>query len=323
MSAPRKTLILGALLLATSAANAADGCKLLVFAELPVTMAGLQPMVAAKINGVEAQFLLDSGAFYSMLNPSAVTQFKLPTRLVPTGYRLEGVGGSMIPHIATVATFSLAEFPLHNSMFLVGTSDLGGGVVGLFGENLMRVGDVEFDFANHVLRLIKAENCKGSLAYWAKPGEPFGVVDLNTPSPANPIPSGFAYVNGVKVRVVFDTGAYTSILSLAAAKEAGISPNSPDVKPAGSVYGISHDTVHVWSAPVASFKVGGEEIQHTRVLIGDTQVPDTDMLIGADFFHSHRVFLANGQKKIYFTYNGGPVFDLEGQHPAPPPPAAK
>ena len=34
------------------------------------------------------------------------------------------------------------------------------------------------------------------------------------------------------------------------------------------------------------------------------------MLIGADFFLSHRVFIANSQDKIYFTYNGGPVFDL-------------
>ena len=34
------------------------------------------------------------------------------------------------------------------------------------------------------------------------------------------------------------------------------------------------------------------------------------MLIGADFFLSHRVYVANSQRKLYFTYNGGPVFNL-------------
>jgi len=34
------------------------------------------------------------------------------------------------------------------------------------------------------------------------------------------------------------------------------------------------------------------------------------MLIGADFFLSHRVYVASSQNRLYFTYNGGPVFDL-------------
>ena len=32
------------------------------------------------------------------------------------------------------------------------------------------------------------------------------------------------------------------------------------------------------------------------------------MLLGADFLRSHRVLVAHSQRKIYFTYAGGPVF---------------
>src|SRR5262249_18166067 len=77
-----------------------------------------------------------------------------------------------------------------------------------------------------------------------------------------------------------------------------------------------------------SFKIGDEEIQHTKLRFGDLTLPDTDMLIGADFFLSHRVFVATSQRKLYFTYNGGPVFNLatgpSGRpgRPAPEPPAA-
>ncbi len=34
------------------------------------------------------------------------------------------------------------------------------------------------------------------------------------------------------------------------------------------------------------------------------------MLIGADFFLSHRIYVASSQHKLFFTYNGGPVFNL-------------
>jgi tetratricopeptide (TPR) repeat protein len=39
------------------------------------------------------------------------------------------------------------------------------------------------------------------------------------------------------------------------------------------------------------------------------------MLIGADFFLSHRIYVASGQRKVYFTFNGGPVFNLNQRPP--------
>ena len=41
------------------------------------------------------------------------------------------------------------------------------------------------------------------------------------------------------------------------------------------------------------------------------------MLLGDDFFLSHRVYVANSQRKLYFTYNGGPVFALNARKNAP------
>jgi tetratricopeptide (TPR) repeat protein len=45
--------------------------------------------------------------------------------------------------------------------------------------------------------------------------------------------------------------------------------------------------------------------------IGDSRFKGLeDMLVGADFFLSHRVYVSNSQHKLYFTYNGGAVFNL-------------
>ena len=74
-----------------------------------------------------------------------------------------------------------------------------------------------------------------------------------------------------------------------------------------------------WIAPFASFKIGDEEIRNTRLRIGDIAT-DIDMLIGADFFLSHHLYVASSQHKLYFTYNGGPVFDLSASPKENPPP---
>ncbi len=43
------------------------------------------------------------------------------------------------------------------------------------------------------------------------------------------------------------------------------------------------------------------------------------MILGGDFFVSHHVYVSNSQHKLYFTYNGGPVFDLSSRAAAAAP----
>jgi predicted aspartyl protease len=305
-----------AMAVSASPAGAAEHCELESFAQLPVTMEGLRPIVRAKINGIDAGFVVDSGAFFSMLGPAAPKAFGLPMRAAPFGLIVGGVKGSTQPEVATVRTLTLANYPLHRVDFLVGENEFGAGAVGILGENLIRTADVEYDFSQGVLRLIKPEHCGDRpLAYWASASEPFGTVDLRTPTRQIPQPIGSASVNGVVVRVLFDTGSPTSELSLAAARRAGITPNTPGVVGAGVAHGLGHLGFHIWVAPVRDFKIGGEEIKHTHLVIGDFRFPDADMLIGTDFFLAHRIYVANSQDKLYFTYNGGPVFDTSGMMP--------
>jgi tetratricopeptide (TPR) repeat protein len=71
-------------------------------------------------------------------------------------------------------------------------------------------------------------------------------------------------------------------------------------------------TFQTYIAPFASFKIGDEEVKNTRLRIGALDFRNADMLIGPDFFLAHRIYVANSQHKLYFTYNGGPVFNLSG-----------
>jgi tetratricopeptide (TPR) repeat protein len=289
-------------------------CKIGRLAELPVSMTGLRPLVSARINGSEALFIADSGAFYSMITPAAAAQFKLTLRPAPYGFVLMGVGGEARAWLTTVKTFTLLDIPIPNMEFIVGGNELEG-PVGVLGQNVFRIADVEYDLANGTIRLMRPHDCrKAMLAYWAA-SQPYSVLDTDPATPRSPHATSFAYVNGARVRVLFDTGAPTSVLSLAAAGRAGVKPGGDGVVDAGSTHGVGRRVVQTWIAPFASFRIGDEEIRNTRLRIGDIGIRDADMLIGADFFLSHRIYVATSQRKLYFTYNGGAVFNLASSPP--------
>ena len=46
-------------------------------------------------------------------------------------------------------------------------------------------------------------------------------------------------------------------------------------------------------------------------MVGDFDLGNADMLLGIDFFLSHRIYVSKSQSKMFITYNGGPVFALD------------
>jgi tetratricopeptide (TPR) repeat protein/predicted aspartyl protease len=320
---PPAAALVGLVLSALSGRALATTCALARLAELPVTMNNLQPQVPAKINGADVMFLADTGAFYSLITPANAAQLHLSLHSAPFNISIRGVGGQTGVSVTTV-TLGLAGQTLPGADFMVGGGETGPGVIGILGENLLGLGDGDYDLANGVIRLLKPQNCHdAALAYWDRTGN-YSVISLQALNGSpwlrgglTPIGVGEAYVNGAKIRVIFDTGASTSMLSLRAAEKAGVKPDSPGVVAAGFTRGVGRNLRTTWIAPFDSFKIGEEEIKHTRLRIGDIHLDDVDMLLGADFFLSHHVYFANSQHKIYFTYNGGPVFNLTQTAEAP------
>ena len=305
--------VLASTVLAAAAARA-EPCRLTHTPDIPVIMSGLRPMVRTQINGQDAWLVADSGAFFSTLTPAAVAQYHLPYRAFPQ-FDVEGVGGKEAARVVQVKKFTFIGTTWDDLEFVVAGSSFGGEAVGLLGQNVLHIADVESDLVNGVMRLAKPKgDCKRtSLAYWADAArKPYSVIDIEPASGGlgHLHTSSVAYLNGVKIRVIFDTGAAQSLLRLGAAKQAGITPTSAGVTNGGSSYGLGHRVNQTWIARFSSFKIGDEEIQHAQLRFGDVDLFGEDMLLGADFFLSHRIYVASSQNRLYFTYNGGPVFDL-------------
>jgi tetratricopeptide (TPR) repeat protein len=292
------------------AADAATAC-LTKLGEMPVTMYGLKPTVPVAINGQPGRFVLDTGDFFTMMSDAAAAKFGVPTRDLPFGLNPTGFGGGEIKaRLGTAKRFSFAGVDLQNRDTIVGGRL--SAFDGLFGQELMMSFDLELDFANGVMRFWRAQDCGGaSLAYWASDGRPVSAIDIAATSLKKDRITSVAYVDGKLVRVLFDTGAGPSSISRSAAGRAGVKINDAQVKPAGLSHGLGSGDVETFIAPFASFRLGDEEIKNAQLRISNAPAArDHDMLIGADFFLSHRVMISNTQHKLYFTYNGGPVFDL-------------
>jgi Flp pilus assembly protein TadD len=298
-------------------AEARAACELHEIADFKVTLQGSEPLVQAKIAGEPVMMIADSGAFFSSLSRGTIGQFKLAETYGNPGAYTIGIGGKQSISITRVKSFTIADQPLRNQVFLVVDNEFGPGVAGLMGENILGLADAYYDLPDGAIKLVKPTGCDRPFILW-DPAQPYSIIPLErNDSPFRAI-AVEAFVNGKRIRALLDTGASTSMLSADAARRAGLNPDNAGATDGGLDRGIGRQWVATSIVPVESFKIGDEEVKHTRLRVGAMSLPDVDMLLGEDFFLSHRVYVANSQHRIYITYAGGPVFNLA----APPLPSA-
>ena len=293
----------------TMSSPASAACKMSEYLKIPVTMAGKQPIVTTQINGRDARFILDSGAFFSTIAKASAQEYGLSVGSLGSGAYLKGIGGQASLGVAKAKEFRIAGAALPNIEFAVGGSDMG--YVGLLGQNILGLADVEYDLPHGFIRLMKGEGCKNSaMAYWAGT-KPYTQVDILPMDAHQRHTIGWIKLNGVKVKAIFDTGAQGSLLSLAGAKRVGVTPESPGVTPDGFSYGLGHNRVRSWPARFDMIDFGGEAISKPWIEIMDQPLDDGDMLVGIDFFLTHHIYVDNQNHRMFITYEGGPVFGLE------------
>jgi len=301
-------------------------CALVRVAEWPVRLEHNKLIVDGAVNGQKVGIMLDTGAARSMILRSAATRLGLPMRQA-RGYRMFGIGGETYVEAARIDEFSIGQAARKGwSVVVAGERSLGRDVVFILGEDFFHDVDVEFDLAHHAVRLFQPRDCDGvALAYWALNGA--SEVEIERISSQAQILLT-VQINGQPVTALLDSGAGASVLTLRDAARLGVTPETPGVVAGGRSAGLGQKSVENWIGPFASFAIGNETIRDTKIRFADiwkdaTYTPVAShlakrleglpaMLLGADFLHAHRVLVAHSQRKMYFTYAGGPVFALTG-----------
>jgi tetratricopeptide (TPR) repeat protein/predicted aspartyl protease len=305
---PRSAGALALLTLALALPRLAHAkCEIQVL-EVPVKMVGSRAVATVGINGTPVPLTVDSGAYYSMLTDAAAEQLKL--RVDPNaGLRVQGLTGKVDAQLTTVDKLQLQKGEIPHAQFIVGGNEPGSGTMGLMGRNLLGLTDAEYDLAHGMIRLIvPSDGCETTnMAYWAG-SAPVDEIALMVPFAARlPAIRARAKLNGHDVTAMFDTGA-TTIVSKRTALRIGLAET--DMAPAGTMYGAGRGSGKLWTAPFESFQLGGEQVLNNRLRVGEFDWKDADMLLGIDFFLSHRIYVSQQQSKMFLTYAGGTVFSL-------------
>ncbi len=291
-------------------------------AELHVVLKNHRVLIPSQINGKDVFFILDTGASSSLLSPVSANRLAVPAHSA-WGAHIYGVGGEAQLMYAQLNDLKLGQFDKGSQQILVAGGDYGDrdGVVGVIGYDAFAKWDLEFDLAHGIVRILKSSGCQDNqMVYW---GAAYSQAPLRPRGEDN---HTFVNVelNGAVVEAIMDTGAFASTVTLAGAQRAGLGPRSPGVEASGMMRGVGEAETPRWVGVFKSFKLGDETIGNARIGMADMFVRDQvmqtgssipryidmpGMLIGADFFQAHRVLISRTHEMVYFSYNGGPVFE--------------
>ncbi len=310
---------------AAADAPPAKKCVMYQAGDLKVHVVRNRAMLEGAVNGQPVRVLIDTGASLSLLHRAKAQALHLPLADAP-GMRMGGAGGVTQAKTAYLGQLQLAGATLSNFYMLVAGEGGAADFDVLLGEDVLGRYDIEFDLAHGAVRLLQPRGCgEGDMAYWASAynetpivADTQGKIDL------------MVKLNGRPVRAMLDSGASTSVGTPRAAAIAKVKLEASDIKG----HGIGALTLTNEVGVLDSFSIGGETIQNAKLrfsdLFGATTFGETgsliakhmddepEMLLGFDFLKSHRVLVSRTRHMVYFTYEGGPVFDT-ARRPATPP----
>ncbi len=317
-------------LAAAPPALTATPCQMKEVGELPIQFDHGRMLVDALIDGHPARMIVDTGATNTLIFRASADGLGLAIKPL-AGVKFYGAGGEAGAAQTRIADFRVASFVARNDDVLVSGKQPLGAEQGLLGADFLLQDDVEFDVAGGKIRWFKAKGCAGDeVVYWRSAYSAARMLG----SSADRKIDVTVQVNGVPVFAEMDTGAGTSILTPSAAAKAGMTPISEGVTKVGESHGLGAQAVQTYVGMFRSFSFGDETIKNAQLRIADlfaadkavnlgSRIPEAaieapDMLLGVDFFRSHRVYVSLGQRTVYASYVAGPVFQTRFR-PSPAP----
>ncbi len=275
----------GAAVIALAAGSAQAACELRTIADFPVSLVDQRPVIAGRLDGRRARLLVSGAYDFSVLKPEAATRLGIRTSTAPV---------TELPTDRPYLSASLeAGKSSYNVGFTVSDDRELGKLDGALGPNALGPYDTEYDIAGGAVRMIRSRSCGSrELAYWNK-DKPYSVMEMKREDGANSRDLVEVTLNGLRATALLDPGEPRSAITRAATIRANLQLDDSGGRDV---------------AVVPTLKLDQEEVRSTRLAVIERPPTDYDLVLGADFFASHRVYVARRQQKVYFTYNGGAVF---------------
>ena len=299
-------LLASTLVLVACLARSAGACEMTRLATVPLTLADGRILVDLEINGRDATFQLDTGAARSVVTPQAVHRLGL-ARDRWVGSTIGGIGGIDRRSVADTTSLTLAGIALHHrdaardSMLpvaVLGAPEAGGRIIdGLLGRDFLSAFDVALNVGARTMALWRVRGCAGRflplMGAWS------GAYDAIQAVPAY----GDAMVlmvraNGAVMRALPDTGANETLITAPGMVRLGLIAGPSAL----SARGVGPHPRPVTPLRLSRLRVGDRTALDVPVLASNLRVfPIVDMLLGADWFAAHRVWLSYATGQVFVS----------------------
>lgn len=167
------------------------------------------------------------------------------------------------------------------------------------GAGMLLRNDLEIALDAGYLKSFNPGGCLGAhLAYWDP--QAVSVLAMWDPWKRDARVVFTATIGGKPIHALLSTATPYSYVPKAAAPRLGLSPDSPGATREAPLPGHAADKP-VWKVPVPLVSIGELEVKDLDLRLVDLSHEGEVLVLGADFLHRHRVYIAMEQKRIYFS----------------------
>jgi hypothetical protein len=293
-------LFFGLCLLAGAPAHAE--CTLIKITEMPLIKLGNHTAVMVKIVDEERPIIVDTGAATSMISMNVAEELELPQDQVRE-QRIIGIGQTNAESYPNVIVSSLG---LGNLVFLnrsvpQGRIDFGDvperESIGLLGDDILSLFDVEFDFIDQKLTFYHASGCYDTFIPWTGGYSATPFQHDNTKIVLDVI------LNGERNTAILDTGNPTSMVSgrLLTRWKIPASALSKPIGKAGSPLngGTRYD---LQTFTFDSVKIGYDQLPAMKLIVADVDLGAVPINLGLDFCHNRKVWISYRNNWLFVSH---------------------
>jgi hypothetical protein len=297
-------LLLVFLVTLLGAGSASAACSVRQRTVIPIEDSGGVILVPLQVNGLDATFILDTGAERSVTTPAAIARLGL--RLDEwVGTTMRGVGGveahrNADPRSMTLGGVLLQRHTLsHDASLTVGTlprTRVGNITIdGLLGRDFLAVFDLDLDLPRRTLTLYDVNDCGGRFLPWTGS---YASVPVSNPMEYALVAQ--VAVDGTPLRALIDTGASSSIIGAPGMVRLGVPLSAISQDPGVTVSGLGPRMVIMRRHRFQSLRVDGETVRDPELWVAPVRfTPIVDMLLGADWLAGKRVWISFATHQVF------------------------
>lgn len=265
----------------------------------------MRPIGEAVINGTPVPAMISTAEVDSaVLNKKVLDRIGVPVRHSQTAMFPENprnpTGSYWVQEtsFAVLDDFSFGVARKKNVMYRVEDfmDDTFGARIGA--GNLL-YSDLEIALDAGYIKFFKPKGCfREHLAYWD--AQAVAVPTLWDLQKRDTRILFTVHIDGKNVSALLSTATPHSYMPKAAADRVGLTPSSPGAVREDPLPGHSADQP-VWKVPVPGMMIGSLEVKDFDLRLMDLPHSGEILVLGADFLHRHRVYIAMSQNKVYFS----------------------